>query len=151
MGAAEVIESKVVAPTPHNPARNSGNFSQPRERSNSELERLGMGVRKLGFGQTIGAKAAPKKMGFGAIGKPVEEGTSSASFTSLNQTNNRSTDESNRYAREKFGTQKGISSDEFFGRGTFDSAAQAEARDDAVRGKARLRCEGTRRVPWRGS
>ncbi len=38
------------------------------------------------------------------------------------------TDDSNKYAREKFGTQKGISSDEFFGRGNFDSAAQTEAK-----------------------
>jgi ADP-ribosylation factor GTPase-activating protein 2/3 len=38
------------------------------------------------------------------------------------------TDESERYAREKFGTQKGISSDEFFGRKEFDPSAQSEAR-----------------------
>ena len=37
-------------------------------------------------------------------------------------------DDSEQYARQKFGTQKGISSDEFFGRGTFDSNAQAEAK-----------------------
>jgi ADP-ribosylation factor GTPase-activating protein 2/3 len=33
-----------------------------------------------------------------------------------------------RYAREKFGVQKGISSDEFFGRNAFDPQAQSEAR-----------------------
>lgn len=32
------------------------------------------------------------------------------------------------YARSKFGNQKGISSDEFFGKGTFDPNAQAEAK-----------------------
>lgn len=32
------------------------------------------------------------------------------------------------YARSKFGNQKGISSDEFFGREQFDPAAQAEAK-----------------------
>ena len=37
-------------------------------------------------------------------------------------------DDSERYAREKFGTQKGISSDEFFGKGAFDPAAQSEAK-----------------------
>lgn len=37
-------------------------------------------------------------------------------------------DDSEKYARQKFGTQKGISSDEFFGRGTFDSNAQQEAK-----------------------
>jgi len=38
------------------------------------------------------------------------------------------TDDSERYAREKFGTQKGISSDEFFGKGSFDPTAQSEAK-----------------------
>jgi ADP-ribosylation factor GTPase-activating protein 2/3 len=32
------------------------------------------------------------------------------------------------YARQKFGTQKGISSDEFFGRGNFDPSAASEAK-----------------------
>jgi ADP-ribosylation factor GTPase-activating protein 2/3 len=39
-----------------------------------------------------------------------------------------SSDDSERFAREKFGTQKGISSDEFFGRGSHDPTAQAEAK-----------------------
>lgn len=38
------------------------------------------------------------------------------------------TDDEEKYARTKFGTQKGISSDEFFGRGGFDPNAQAEAK-----------------------
>src|SRR5262249_11694594 len=38
------------------------------------------------------------------------------------------TDDDERYARNKFGSQKGISSDEFFGRNNFDPSAQAEAR-----------------------
>jgi ADP-ribosylation factor GTPase-activating protein 2/3 len=37
-------------------------------------------------------------------------------------------DDEERYAREKFGSQKGISSDEFFGKGAFDPAAQSEAK-----------------------
>lgn len=36
--------------------------------------------------------------------------------------------ESEQYARQKFGNQKNISSDEFFGRAAFDPTAQAEAR-----------------------
>ena len=38
------------------------------------------------------------------------------------------TDEDESFARQKFGTQKGISSDEFFGREAFDPQAQSEAR-----------------------
>jgi ADP-ribosylation factor GTPase-activating protein 2/3 len=38
------------------------------------------------------------------------------------------TDESENFARSKFGNQKGISSDEFFGKGSFDPSQQAEAK-----------------------
>ena len=37
-------------------------------------------------------------------------------------------DDSEKYARQKFGSQKGISSDEFFGKGAFDPSAQSEAK-----------------------
>lgn len=58
----------IVAPTPLSPPR-TGSFgtTKPRERSNSEMERLGMGVARLGFGQT--SKPAQKKMGFGAVSR----------------------------------------------------------------------------------
>ncbi|TKA50969.1 hypothetical protein B0A49_12570, partial [Cryomyces minteri] len=68
----------------------------------------------LGFGQVGGSKpaAAPKKMGFGSVGgsRGVQE------------------DDSEKYARQKFGGQKGISSDEFFGRAAFDPSVQSEAK-----------------------
>ena len=38
------------------------------------------------------------------------------------------TDDDEKYARQKFGSQKGISSDEFFGKGAFDPNQQAEAK-----------------------
>ena len=37
-------------------------------------------------------------------------------------------DDSERYARERFGQQKGIGSDEFFGRASYDPQAQQEAK-----------------------
>ena len=40
----------------------------------------------------------------------------------------RSSDDTEKYARQKFGSQKGISSDEFFGRANFDPSAQSEAK-----------------------
>jgi len=46
-----------------------------------------------------------------------------------NKALSRPTDESEQYARQKFGLQKGISSDEFFGRAQYDSGAQAEAKN----------------------
>lgn len=70
---------KIAAPTPVSPGR-SGYGSKTHERSNSELERLGMGMGRLGFGQVGGSKpaaAASKKMGgFGSVGpiKATQEG-----------------------------------------------------------------------------
>ncbi|KAK4544096.1 hypothetical protein LTR36_004594 [Oleoguttula mirabilis] len=103
-------------PTPVSPGRAGGfgSTAQSREKTDGEVERLGMGVRRLGFGQVGGAApkaAAPARaMGFGSTGKAAV------------------TDDSEKFAREKFGTQKGISSDEFFGRAAFDPNAQAEAK-----------------------
>lgn len=73
-----------------------------------------MGIGRLGFGQTVGAKpAAPKKLGFGSVA-PVR---SAEDEEELERT------------RSRFGNQKGISSDEFFGRDRFDPNAQAEAKE----------------------
>lgn len=86
------------------------------------MERLGMGVQRLGFGQIGAAKkpVAQKKMGgFGSVGKPAQD------------------NDDEKYAREKFGTQKGISSDEFFGRNAYDPAATAQAKE-RLSGKSTL-------------
>jgi ADP-ribosylation factor GTPase-activating protein 2/3 len=69
----------IVSPTPVSPARAGYGSSQARERTNSELERLGMGLGRLGFGQVGGNKpaAAQKKAGgFGSVGpiKATQEG-----------------------------------------------------------------------------
>ncbi|KAH6895565.1 hypothetical protein B0T10DRAFT_478294 [Thelonectria olida] len=103
----------IISPTPVSPSRNVASHS--RQKSDAEMERLGMGVARLGFGQIGGNRAAAAKKnagGFGSVG-PVK-----ASIQ----------DESQTYARDKFGAQKGISSDEFFGKGSFDPNAQAEAK-----------------------
>ncbi|KAI7241710.1 putative ARF GTPase activator [Hortaea werneckii] len=113
----EASTTTLHQPTPLSPGR-AGSFGSTgaksgQQRADNDVERLGMGVRKLGFGQVgapKGAAAAKPKMGFGAVSKAP------------------AADDSDRYAREKFGMQKGISSDEFFGRGTYDSNAQSEAK-----------------------
>ena len=69
--AAAVIEkTKIVAPTPLSPTRASFGATKGPEHSSSDMERLGMGVGKLGFGQVGSAKTAlaPKKMGFVSTG-----------------------------------------------------------------------------------
>ncbi|KAI0483155.1 hypothetical protein GGR56DRAFT_623148 [Xylariaceae sp. FL0804] len=107
--------SNVAAPTPVSPR---ASYDNSRQKSSAEVERLGMGFGRLGFGQVGGSKAAaaaaPKKNagGFGSVG-PVKAAAE---------------DDDERYARSKFGSQKGISSDEFFGKGAFDPNAQAEAK-----------------------
>ncbi|KAF2661915.1 ArfGap-domain-containing protein [Lophiostoma macrostomum CBS 122681] len=102
----------IVSPTPVSPPRGGFGSTKP-ERSSQDVERLGMGMGRLGFGQvgTSKAAAAPKKMGgFGSVSKPAQ-------------------DDGEKYAREKFGTQKGISSDEFFGRNAYDPSATAQAKE----------------------
>lgn len=80
-------KSKIASPTPISPAKGFGT-TKGHGRSESEVERLGMGVGKLGFGQVGGAKpaaSAPKKMGFGSMGsssRSAEEGASSAALLS---------------------------------------------------------------------
>ncbi|KAK3112727.1 ADP-ribosylation factor GTPase activating protein, ER-Golgi transport, partial [Teratosphaeriaceae sp. CCFEE 6253] len=72
----ESAATTIHAPTPVSPARGAGGFGSTaggsRQRTDSEVERLGMGVRRLGFGQVGGgakkSAAAPKAMGFGSIG-----------------------------------------------------------------------------------
>ncbi|OAA47648.1 ArfGAP family protein [Metarhizium rileyi] len=101
----------VISPTPVSPI-GGGTSSHTRQKSNAEVERLGMGVARLGFGQVGGGKpAAPaaKKNagGFGSVGPVKAVG---GKF------------------EDKFGAQKGISSDEYFGKGSFDPNAQAEAK-----------------------
>ncbi|KAB8233301.1 ADP-ribosylation factor GTPase activating protein, ER-Golgi transport [Aspergillus alliaceus] len=100
----------IAAPTPISPSRARNSH----ERNSSDVERLGMGMGRLGFGQTVSSKpAAPKKLGFGSVG-PTR---TAADEEELTQT------------KSRFGAQKGISSDEFFGRERFDPAAQAEAKE----------------------
>ena len=64
-------KNKIVSPTPIKPAQAGYGASNSKERGSGDVERLGTGLARLGFGQTGGAKPAapaPKKMGFGAVG-----------------------------------------------------------------------------------
>jgi ADP-ribosylation factor GTPase-activating protein 2/3 len=107
--------STIAQPTPISPPRGGFGSTAKPERSSQDMERLGMGVARLGFGQVGAGKkpAAAKKMGgFGSVG---------------NKSQQEADDE--KYAREKFGTQKGISSDEFFGRNAYDPSATSAAKE----------------------
>lgn len=80
----ETTESTIFQPTPMNPPRPTGDYGSGsaaarQARADAEMERMGMGVRKLGFGQVGGAKAAAapkaKAMGFGSTARAPVEGT----------------------------------------------------------------------------
>ena len=79
---AKTDSSAIISPTPVSPTRGGYGSSHTREKSGSELERLGMGMQRLGFGQVGGSKpaAAAKKStgGFGSVGpiKAAAEGLS---------------------------------------------------------------------------
>lgn len=127
--------SSIASPTPVSPPRGGyGAASHSREKSASEIERLGMGMGRLGFGQIGAAKkaaAAPQKGGgFGSVG-PIKASAGTLLILSSNQNeafSNDAAEDEERFARSKFGNQKSISSDEFFGKGTYDANAQAEAK-----------------------
>jgi ADP-ribosylation factor GTPase-activating protein 2/3 len=64
----------IVAPTPISPPMAGYGAQTGHQRSPSEMERLGMGIGRLGFGQ-IGsgkpaASAESRKLGFGSVGTP---------------------------------------------------------------------------------
>ncbi|KAG6379282.1 hypothetical protein JVT61DRAFT_11737 [Boletus reticuloceps] len=73
--------------------------------NSQDLERLGMGFRKLGFG-----------------------GVPTASQTTPGVRSTPQADDAPTTAREKFGTQKAISSDMFFGRNDYDATFVAESK-----------------------
>lgn len=125
--------TSIVSPQPVSPRPGVGfgATGKSKERDQGDMDKLGMGVRKLGFGQVGGgapAAAVPKKMGFGSTARAPVAGKDTRDFPHTFICLQKCTDDSEKYARQKFGTQKGISSDEFFGRGTFDSNAQQEAK-----------------------
>ncbi|ODH50614.1 hypothetical protein GX48_03296 [Paracoccidioides brasiliensis] len=107
------LTTRIASPAPVSPARGGFGATKAHERNPNDVDRLGMGIGRLGFGQVGAAPKAPapNKLGFGATSAP-----------------NAADAEELEYARKKFGNQKGISSDEFFGRDQFDAAAQAEAK-----------------------
>ncbi|KAJ5501318.1 hypothetical protein LT330_001119 [Penicillium expansum] len=105
--AATAAAVPIASPIPVSPAGKSN------DRNSGDVERLGMGVSRLGFGQ-VSKPAAPKKPTFGSVGPAKPNPADEAELTQT---------------RTRFGAQKGISSDEFFGRERFDPAAQSEAKE----------------------
>lgn len=84
--ATATSTTTITAPTPISPGR-AGGFGatgKTHERSSSDVERLGMGIGRLGFGQ-VSKPAAPKKLGFGAVGAAKSPVDGKVFFASLNK------------------------------------------------------------------
>ncbi|KAI9830710.1 MAG: ADP-ribosylation factor GTPase activating protein, ER-Golgi transport [Phylliscum demangeonii] len=122
---ADRSSSTIASPRPLSPRKPGFGSTGGRERSSSDVDRLGMGMGRLGFGQTGGAAvaAAASSSSSAAAGKTAGFGS-----TGNQQQSEDSSDAGHHYARNKFGSQKGISSDEFFGRDAYDAATKADAR-----------------------
>jgi ADP-ribosylation factor GTPase-activating protein 2/3 len=112
--------SNIAAPAPVSPQ--AGGFGATAQKSNADVGRLGMGVARLGFGQIGGAKPAA------AAAASAKTGANTGGFGSVGPIRASDVDDSG-YARNKFGTQKGISSDEYFGKGSYDPNASSEAKN----------------------
>lgn len=124
--AATAAAVPIASPIPVSPAGKSN------DRNSGDVERLGMGVSRLGFGQ-VSKPAAPKKPTFGSVG-PAKPNPADGKFPSLivkymKDKLTLDTEAELTQTRTRFGAQKGISSDEFFGRERFDPAAQSEAKE----------------------
>ncbi|CAG8680626.1 27310_t:CDS:2, partial [Dentiscutata erythropus] len=91
-----------------------GNQEINNNRLSDEIERLGMGVSRLGFGSVSGTTTKAEE-------------TTTSRFIGFGSTGN--TNSNTDYARQKFGSQKSISSDQYFGRNQYDPDAVSEASD----------------------
>ena len=86
------------------------------KKTSIDTERLGMGFGRLGFGQVSGVGGEESAKQAAAAKKAATRAASG--YTEPEETT---------AAREKFSSQKGISSDQYFGRNAYDPQAKAEA------------------------
>ncbi|KAK4048481.1 ADP-ribosylation factor GTPase activating protein, ER-Golgi transport [Microbotryomycetes sp. JL221] len=89
------------------------------QKDSKELERLGMGFKKLGFGQVSGISGADSA-------KEAERQQKLADRRARGFDDNHEEPVPD-YARKTFGNQKGISSDQYFQVGDYDANASREA------------------------
>ncbi|KAL1924824.1 uncharacterized protein VTP21DRAFT_4478 [Calcarisporiella thermophila] len=90
----------------------NANGSGAKSENKMEMERLGMAMGRLGFGAVPtnnAPKASARKLGFGSVAAPESEDKDAPTS-----------------ARERFGNQKAISSDQYFGRNEYDPTYEAE-------------------------
>ncbi|OAV92439.1 hypothetical protein PTTG_07965 [Puccinia triticina 1-1 BBBD Race 1] len=114
----EAQESKAAfKPNDVKPSTSSTNAAANPAKNVSQDERLGMGFRKLGFGQT-----------FGLSGEEAASMAEQQKRAAAKAASGYVEPETGTVARERFGNQKAISSDMFFERNDYDAQASTEAK-----------------------
>ncbi|CAG8533503.1 2589_t:CDS:2 [Acaulospora colombiana] len=93
------------------------------KRQSDDLERLGMGVSRLGFGTV--ASGSTSKQPVGTSSRFVGFGSTGSNISNKQEDNSSLSDPD--FARQKFGNQKAISSDQYFGRNQYDPDTLSES------------------------
>ncbi|GAA5909072.1 hypothetical protein JCM6882_001181 [Rhodosporidiobolus microsporus] len=116
--AAAAAAAQAQARTGSSLAASNGqaNAALQAKKDSGEMERLGMGVRKLGFGQVAGMGGEQSAKEAAARAKAAARAASG--YVEPEESN---------YARRTFGAQKGISSDMYHQTGAYDANATREA------------------------
>ncbi|KAI9338162.1 hypothetical protein BDR26DRAFT_935294 [Obelidium mucronatum] len=110
------------------PSASSGNAS-PAAAGGSDVDRLGLGMGKLGFGFDPSNAPAAKSGSAGVTGNvgAPKFGATAGGFGSSAAAKPPSAAEGD--AAKRFGNAKSISSDQYFGKGAYDEQESAEARN----------------------
>lgn len=114
--AAAANAARMNAARGASPSTSSRGEMVGNKKSAAEMERLGMGFGKLGFGQVAGMSG--EEAARQAVANKKAAARAASGYTEP---------EESTYARDKFSGQKGISSDMYFGRNAYDPQAKAEA------------------------
>ncbi|GAA6064321.1 hypothetical protein JCM10212_006008 [Sporobolomyces blumeae] len=97
-------------------SQQNGTAKAGQVKKDSDVERLGMGVRKLGFGQVMGLSG--EEAAREAERRKKEQARAASGYQEPEESD---------YARRTFGNQKGISSDMYHQTGSYDASATREA------------------------
>lgn len=107
-----------IATPPSNP-------STPAQRDQTpDVARLGMGVQRLGFGMVANNPTKPT----GTVRSAPSNSPTHQLPTCSRNCADKVAEPEETYARNKFANQKGISSDQYFGRGAYDPVTVSEAK-----------------------
>ena len=111
------LKSTPATTTTKKPVGNTNTTPQPRG-SQQDMERLGMGMKKLGFGSVPTQTPASTRYNSNVFVQAFRLNRITSSYSEPDIPT---------FARDKFGTQKGISSDMYFGRRDYDPEVVSEA------------------------